>query len=84
MMTPSQEHIETHYEEHKGKDWLPKYVKHIISGPVVCMCWEGLNAISYGRKLLGQTKPCESNPGTIRGNFGLDCMRNICHGSDSF
>ena len=53
------------------------------SGPVVGMVWEGLNAVTEGRKLLGATKPSDSAPGTIRGDFALDVGRNICHGSDS-
>ena len=54
-----------------------------MSGPVVAMCWEGLNVVKTGRKILGATKPMDSNPGTIRGNFALDVGRNVCHGSDS-
>ena len=47
------------------------------------MCWEGLDAVKTGRKMLGATRPHESNPGTIRGDFALDTGRNVCHGSDS-
>ena len=54
-----------------------------MSGPVVGMCWMGLDAVKNGRTLLGATKPVDSKPGTIRGDFGLDVGRNICHGSDS-
>lgn len=32
---------------------------------------------------VGVTKPMESAPGTIRGDFGIDVGRNIIHGSDS-
>lgn len=52
-------------------------------GPVVCMVWEGLTAVTTGRKLLGETRPADSLPGTIRGDFCLDVGRNLCHGSDS-
>jgi len=47
------------------------------------MAWEGLNAISEGRKLLGATHPKDSLPGTIRGDFCVDIGRNLCHGSDA-
>lgn len=47
------------------------------------MVWEGLNAVVTGRTMLGATKPVDSAPGTIRGDFALDVGRNICHGSDS-
>ena len=33
--------------------------------------------------MLGATKPFDSNPGTIRGDFAIDVGRNIVHGSDS-
>jgi nucleoside-diphosphate kinase len=33
--------------------------------------------------MLGATKPLESAPGTIRGDFAIDVGRNVCHGSDS-
>jgi len=33
--------------------------------------------------MLGATKPFESNPGTIRGDFAIDVGRNVAHGSDS-
>jgi len=47
------------------------------------MVWEGDNAVKTGRKMLGATKPADSEPGTIRGDFCIDVGRNICHGSDS-
>lgn len=55
----------------------------MMSGPVVCMIWEGTKAVSTGRQMLGATNPLESAPGTIRGDFCLEVGRNICHGSDS-
>ena len=42
------------------------------SGPVVCMVWEGKEAVSTGRKMLGATNPLESAPGTIRGDFCIE------------
>ena len=35
------------------------------------------------RKMMGETKPLLSNPGTIRGDFCVEVGRNIIHGSDS-
>ena len=55
----------------------------MLSGPVCCMVWEGKEAVTTGRKMLGATNPLESDPGTIRGDFCLEVGRNICHGSDS-
>ncbi|XP_075911785.1 nucleoside diphosphate kinase B-like isoform X2 [Petromyzon marinus] len=53
------------------------------SGPVVAMVWQGANAVKTARKMLGETKPDDSNPGTIRGDFAVQVGRNIIHGSDS-
>jgi nucleoside-diphosphate kinase len=47
------------------------------------MIWEGDNIILTGRKLLGQTKPEDSAPGTIRGDNAIDVGRNVIHASDS-
>ena len=58
-------------------------VKYMQSGPVVAMVWEGKDVVVSGRKLLGATKPLDSAPGTIRGDFCIDVGRNIIHGSDA-
>lgn len=34
--------------------------------------------------MLGKTNPVDSPPGTIRGDYGIDMRRNLCHGSDCF
>ena len=74
---------ENHYAIHKGKPFYDKLVKFITSSPVVSLVVEGLNAVNVGRKLVGATDPFNSNPGTIRGDFGLDIGRNLVHASDS-
>ena len=45
--------------------------------------WEGDGVVKAGRTLLGATKPSESAPGSIRGDYCIDVGRNICHGSDA-
>lgn len=40
-------------------------------------------AVLQGRTILGATKPAESAPGTVRGDFAIDVGRNVCHGSDA-
>ena len=75
--------FEKHYDDLKNKPFFPDLVEYASSGPVCCMVWEGANAVLTGRKMLGATKPFDSNPGTIRGDFCIDVGRNVCHGSDS-
>ncbi|CAG8554093.1 1718_t:CDS:2 [Dentiscutata erythropus] len=55
----------------------------MLSGPVVGMVWEGKDIVKTGRRLLGETDPLKSAPGTIRGDFCIDVGKNLCHGSDS-
>ena len=82
LMHASKEHMEAHYDDLKAKKFFPGLIAYMTSGPVCCMVWEGKDAIKMGRMLLGATKPSDSLPGTIRGDFAVDVGRNICHGSD--
>lgn len=75
--------LEEHYKDLAGKPFYAGLVKYMNSGPIVAMVWEGLQAVSTGRKLLGATNPLDSAPGTIRGDFCIQTGRNICHGSDA-
>jgi nucleoside-diphosphate kinase len=79
----TKELLEEHYKDLVSKPFFPKLRDYMLSGPVVCMVWEGKEACSTGRKMLGATNPLESAPGTIRGDFCIEVGRNICHGSDS-
>ena len=83
MRQPSRELLERHYADLSSKGFFQGLINYMSSGPVVCMVWEGLDAVKTGRKMLGETKPLDSAPGTIRGDFCLHVGRNICHGSDS-
>lgn len=46
------------------------------------MVWQGQDVIKVSRKFIGMTNPLTSEPGTIRGDFGVAVDRNIIHGSD--
>ncbi|KAK8205388.1 nucleoside diphosphate kinase-like protein, partial [Phyllosticta paracitricarpa] len=83
LVTPSKEHLETHYADLKGKPFFPGLIAYMGSGPVCAMVWEGRDVVKTGRTILGATNPLASAPGTIRGDFAIDVGRNVCHGSDS-
>ena len=83
MLAPSESLLSVHYGDLKDKPFYPGLVKHISSGPVVAMVWEGKAVVSQGRQMLGETDPLKSKPGSIRGDFSIDLGRNIIHGSDS-
>ena len=83
LCAPGKAHLEKHYEDLSKKPFFAGLVEYMNSGPVCAMVWEGDNAVKTGRKMLGATKPADSEPGTIRGDFCIDVGRNICHGSDA-
>lgn len=83
LYTPARSLLETHYEDLSSKGFFAGLIDYMSSGPVCCMVWEGQGAVKTGRVMLGATKPSDSAPGTIRGDFAVDVGRNICHGSDS-
>jgi len=72
-----------HYGEHEDKPFFEDLTDFITSGPVFAMVWEGQDAVAQVRRMMGETDPAESAPGTIRGDFGLDLGRNVVHGSDT-
>ncbi|MFP3359918.1 nucleoside-diphosphate kinase, partial [Planococcus sp. SIMBA_143] len=74
---------ETHYGEHKERPFFGELVDFITSGPVFAMVWEGENVISTARTMMGATNPKDANPGTIRGDYGVQVSMNVIHGSDS-
>lgn len=71
------------YEIHKGKPFFEELVAHVISGPVFVMVWEGPNAVSVVRNLVGATNPANAAPGSIRGDFALTVTPNAIHAADS-
>ena len=83
LMQVSQALAENHYGEHQGKPFFAGLVSFITSGPIVAMVWEGKDVIAQARQMIGATDPLKADPGTLRGNLGIDVGRNIIHGSDS-
>ena len=71
------------YKEHLSKPFFPSLKKYIMGGPCFLMVWEGRNVVSIVRKVIGATNPQEAQPGTIRGDFGIDIGRNVIHASDA-
>ncbi len=72
-----------HYREHLEKPFFPSLYHYITSGPCFLMIWEGRDAVSVVRGLVGKTNPADAGPGTIRGDLAMDIGRNIVHASDS-
>ncbi len=74
---------ERHYAIHRGKPFFDDLVNYISSTPIIAIVFEGKGAVEVIRETMGATNPVEAEVGTIRGDFGLDIMRNLVHGSDS-
>jgi nucleoside-diphosphate kinase len=74
---------EKHYAVHKGKPFYESLLKFITSGPTVAMVWEGNQAVSVARNLMGATDGTKAPPATLRGDFALSVQNNLVHGSDS-
>ncbi|MBC2171795.1 nucleoside-diphosphate kinase [Listeria booriae] len=72
-----------HYAEHVGKAFFPDLLAFITSGPVFAMVWEGDEAISLARHMMGKTNPLEAEQGSMRGDLAVHMNRNVIHGSDS-
>ncbi len=83
MMQIEREMAEEHYAEHEGKDFYGPLLEYITSGPVVAMAVKGKSSISMIRDMVGSTDPADADPGTIRGDYGIEIGRNIVHAADS-
>lgn len=55
--------------ERHGEEILKRSVEYITEGPIIAICFQGVNAVEVVRKLVGSTYPNEALPGTIRGDF---------------
>ena len=71
------------YSPHVGRFFYDYLVQFMTSNPIVALAVEGNNAIELVRLINGATKPMESAPGSIRGDFSIDITHNVVHASDS-
>jgi nucleoside-diphosphate kinase len=83
LVHASRELAEKHYAIHKGKPFYESLLKFLTGGPTVAMVWEGREAVTVGRTLIGPTDGTKAAPATIRGDFALSVQNNLVHGSDS-
>lgn len=83
MINASRGDAEKLYEVHKGKPFYNDLINYITSSKVVVCVLEANDVVKTVRKMIGATNPSEAEPGTIRGDFGLEVSKNIIHASDS-
>ncbi len=72
-----------HYAVHADKPFFDDVVDYVSSAPIIAIVFEGESAVDVVRETMGTTDPAKAEPGTIRGDFGLDIEHNAVHGSDS-
>jgi nucleoside diphosphate kinase len=53
------------------------------SEKIIALVYQGVNAVSKIREVLGPTDPSKAPPGSIRKEFGQNIMVNAAHASDS-
>lgn len=75
--------LDQHYARLKDRAFFVDLKRFMKSSPIVAMVWEGLDAISVVRNLIGPTVGREAAPGTIRGDFSMSVQSNVVHASDS-
>ncbi|HKM77035.1 MAG TPA: nucleoside-diphosphate kinase [Candidatus Bathyarchaeia archaeon] len=83
LIQMSTDQAQTLYQVHSGKPFFQDLVSHVTSAPVFVMVWQGPNAVTIARNLIGATNPTNATPGTIRGDFAVNVTPNAIHGSDS-
>jgi nucleoside-diphosphate kinase len=75
MMNPDEQFYYHHYEtigkmiSRRGQQAFDVTLKMMQHSPVLAMVWEGVEAVSLVRKMVGATEPKSANPGTIRGDY---------------
>ena len=79
----TKEQAEKFYYVHKERPFFGELTDFMSSGPIVAMVWEGENAISVIREIMGATNPEEAEEGTLRKLYGTNIGENAVHGSDS-
>ena len=84
LRTISKDVAETHYAEHAARPFYGDLVAFITRSPSLVMVLEGpQDTYAVVRRLMGVTNPAEADPGTIRGDYGIEVTENLVHGSDS-
>lgn len=83
MLRVRQDQARQQYAVHRREPFYERLVEYIQSGPVVVLVLEAPDAVAQLRRLVGATQPSSADPGTIRGDLGIDLSNNLIHASDS-
>lgn len=82
MMRLTDELLDTWYAHHKNKPFFQDLKSFMTWTPIVAMVWEGQEAVSAVRKIVGVTKGYDAEAGSIRGDYAMSGSQNLIHASD--
>lgn len=83
MLQPEEDHLYHHYEaigqlaSRRGEEVYKRNTGFMMSGPVLALVLEGVQAIANVRKMVGETEPKSAAPGTIRGDYAHVTMEHV-------
>jgi nucleoside-diphosphate kinase len=83
MLKFSDSLLREHYAHIASKPFFPEVQQFMQTTPVIALALAGENVVARVRELLGPTDSKKAAKGTVRGDFGVDVMVNVCHASDS-
>ena len=83
MMQLTDTLLDEHYAHLAYKPFFQRIKNSMMAAPVICCCYEGVDAVETVRAMTGATNARKAAPGTIRGDFGMSFQENIIHTSDS-
>ncbi len=75
--------LSEHYSHLADKPFFQRVKDSMMVCPVICCCYEGVDAVETVRLMTGLTTGRKAAPGTIRGDFSMSFQENIIHASDS-
>ncbi len=86
MLKPGASDLRAHYEEHSGKEWFGELLVTMLGQSMIVGLAEHkvipTDSVEIMRDMIGPYQEPRI-PGTIRGDFALNCRENAIHGSDS-
>ncbi|HUT85621.1 MAG TPA: nucleoside-diphosphate kinase, partial [Elusimicrobiales bacterium] len=86
VLKVSKELVAKHYQHLKKRPFFNELIEEISGKKVLAFIYEGNDAVSKMREIVGATNPEKSKPGTIRNSFGRirnGKIENIIHASSS-
>lgn len=75
MVMPDEDQYRAHYEDigkmitRRGEQAFRYNLHYMMTGPVIAMVLEGVEAVPLVRKIVGPTEPKAAEMGTIRGDY---------------